>query len=231
MNSFLDSPTMRHMETASERRSVAAFAALTAGGIALGIPAFYATEAMNTAHVTDQLQTSQGVAANLLNDYDQATSTLPTTCQSVIKAAMKGTLDNPSAITAAANSESSCKTSMNKITTLTYEYHDKLVPVENSIGNLKASIATNTMGDAVALGFGALASISGGLLGAVAGFRHAIRKTWTWERIKSELAQKSVTTDSPTPELTTSGSIKNPASARYSSSYPEDEYVLQNDMK
>ena len=231
MNYSLE-PIMQRMEINSQRRGVAAWVTLTAGGIALGVPAYYATEAVNDANVADQLRVEQGAASSLLNDYDSAISMLPDTCQSVIKAAMKGSLDDPSAITMAANDEGSCKSSTDKIATLTYEYHNKLVPIENDIDRTKTIAAANTLGDTVAVGFGVLASLIGGLSGAVAGFGIVRRKIWERQRMESDLAKESLAKNTSIPELTTGnpGESKQPSvSTKYSAEHTE--YANQNNMR
>ncbi len=87
-----------------------------------------------------QLQKAENAADAVLGQYDSAMSSLPKACKLVIRDAMNGSLDSPLDIITAANQSGVCQGNMNEITTVTYQYHDKMLQAQEDIAAANTSL-------------------------------------------------------------------------------------------
>lgn len=209
--------------------------ALTLGGAALGIAAGIGTYgAISTDHDA-QLQTAENAASTVLNQYGGAMSSLPEACKLVIKDAMKGSLDNPLDIITAANKSGTCQDNMNEITTVTYQYHDKMLQAEKDTADAYKSLqADGSAAGCVGVLTGVIGTAAGWSLGLGLMFGIPIGR----RKVKNESAQPLVVQqETNVPELTTGENEDQSAASAQQPEEPSvyvvahEDYAYQDDMR
>jgi len=209
--------------------------ALAGGGAALGFAAYDSTYNNLSADHAAQLQAAESAATSLLDQYGDATSSLPEACRLVIKDAMKGSLDNPLDIINAANKSGTCQGNMDKITTVTYQYHDKMLERQKDITAANDSLAA----DSNAAGWvGGPVGVVGALGGWGLGFGLMMRIPLGRRKAKDESVQAAIDSNDTNPaELTTGKNEEQAVTPVQETDQPNkfvvgyEEYAHQGDMK
>ena len=148
---------------------------------------------------------------------------------------MKGSLDNPLDIINAANKSGTCQGNMDKITTVTYQYHDKMLERQKDITAANDSLAADrTAAGWVGGPVGVIGALGGWSLGLGIMMNIPIGRRGT----KDESVQTSIdSNDTTPPELTTGKSEEQTFTPIQKSDQPNEfvvgyeEYMHQGDMK